>query len=97
MLTPDELLRLAEAYSAATGLGFSRISRLVARHNDKAFWRLSRGQSINTRTLLAAEEYFRSNWPENVPWPRDIPGRPKRTVAAVYSKRWKPSTESVID
>ncbi|HXJ11617.1 MAG TPA: hypothetical protein VNH19_05030 [Candidatus Limnocylindrales bacterium] len=90
MLEPDALLRVAEAYSEATGLGLTRISRRATGNNDKAFWRLRRGKGINANTALILERYFRDNWPENATWPSDVPGKPRKTIPPVINRRNKP-------
>ena len=90
MLSPDDLLKLARAYSAGTGLGLTRISRRVAPGNDKMFQRLASGLGVSTRTATVIESYFRQNWPENAVWPSDVPGKPRKTVAAVLNRRIKP-------
>ena len=91
MLEPDALLRVAEAYSAATGLGLTRISRrATGGSNDKAFWRLRRGKGINASTALILERYFRDNWPENATWPTGVAGKPRKTIPPVINRRNKP-------
>lgn len=90
MLEPDALLKLATAYSEATGLGLTRIARRATGNNDKLFWRLTRGKGINASTALTVERYFRDNWPENATWPPGVAGKPKKTVAAVINRRNKP-------
>ena len=89
MLSPDHLLKLALAYSCGTGLGLTRISRRISPSNDKIFARLSRGLGVSTHTAIAVEEYFRANWPENAVWPPEVPGKPRKLVAAVISRRLK--------
>ena len=87
MLAPDELLKVAIAYSEATGLSLSRISRLISGNNDKCFIRLARGQGMNARTAIRVEEALRANWPANATWPAGVPGKPRTTVPAVISRR----------
>jgi hypothetical protein len=89
MDSPDDILRLAQAYSEATGLSYSRISRRIAAHNDKIFARLTSGLGISTRTAVAAGDYFRANWPQNATWPPEVPGKPRKRVPAVISRRLK--------
>lgn len=89
MFSPDHILRLAGAYSAATGLSLTSISRRIVPHNDKIFARLTSGMGISTRTAATVENYFRSNWPENVPWPPEVAGKPRKRVPAVLSRRHK--------
>jgi hypothetical protein len=89
MFSPDDILRLAQAYSEATGLSYSRISRRVAPHNDKIFSRLTSGLGISTRTAAIVGDYFQGNWPQNATWPPEVPGKPRKRVPAVMSRRFK--------
>ena len=74
MLPPADLLKVAQAYAAATGLGLTRISRRATTGaNDKVFWRLAGGKGINANTAINIERYFRENWPENATWPPCVP------------------------
>jgi hypothetical protein len=85
MLDGASLLRLAQAYSAATKLTLTGIGKRACA-NDKAFLRLSRGQTITQRTAEIAERWLRSNWPENAVWPEGIPGKPRSRVPAFVSR-----------
>src|SRR4029434_5533879 len=87
MFSPDNLLRLAQAYSAATGLSYSRISRRIMPSNDKICARLTSSLGISTRTAVIVGEYFWKNWPENATWPPEVPHKPRKRVPAVISRR----------
>jgi hypothetical protein len=87
MLDGNSLLRLAQAYSAATSLTLTGISKRACPKNDKVFLRLATGGTITQRTAGAVEQFFRANWPENAEWPAGIPGKPKTTVPA-FTSRW---------
>jgi hypothetical protein len=87
MFSPDHLLQLAQAYSEATGLSFASISRRIMAHNDKIFARLIANLGISTRTAVIVGDYFLANWPRNVPWPPEVPGKPRKRVPAVISRR----------
>jgi hypothetical protein len=87
MLDGNSLLRLAQAYSAATSLTLTGISKRACPKNDKVFLRLTTGRTITQRTAEAVERFFRANWPENAEWPNGIPGKPKKTVPA-FTSRW---------
>jgi hypothetical protein len=89
MFSPDDILRLAQAYAEATGLSYSRISRRIVAHNDKIFARLTSGLGISTRTAVTVGDYFRANWPQNATWPPEVPGKPRKRVPAVISRRLK--------
>jgi hypothetical protein len=87
MFSPDDILRLAHAYSEATGLSYSRISRRIVPHNDKILIRLTSGLGISTRTAVIASAFFQTNWPQNATWPPEVPGKPRKRVPAVISRR----------
>ena len=89
MFSPDDILRLAQAYSEATGLSLARISRRIVVNNDKVFSRLTSGLGISTRTAVIVGAYFQANWPQNATWPQEVPGKPRKRVAAVLSRRLK--------
>ena len=97
MFSPDDILRLAQAYSEATGLSLARISRRIVANNDKVFSRLTSGLGISTRTAVIVGEYFQSNWPQNVPWPPEVPGKPRKRVPAVISRRFKQKVPSAAE
>jgi len=78
MLSPADLLRLAQLYATATGVSLSTLGRRAC-GNNRIFVRLAEGGGANIRTLARAETYFRATWPENAPWPIDIqPGLAER-------------------
>jgi hypothetical protein len=78
MLSPTDLLRLAQLYATATGVSLSTLGRRAC-GNNRLFLRLAEGAGANIRTLERVETYFRATWPDNAPWPIDIqPGLGER-------------------
>ena len=81
MYGTNQLLRLADLYSNSRWVKLSTLGRLAA-GNATFFKRLKQGR-VTIRRADAVFEWFASNWPEGVEWPRDIPRpRPARTQKA---------------
>jgi hypothetical protein len=85
ILSPEDLLKLADAYGEATGLTRTGVGRRAV-GNDKAFIRCAEGQGVHMRTAERAAQWFGKNWPENATWPDDVPGKPRTTVPAFTSR-----------
>jgi hypothetical protein len=79
LLDETHLLRLVEAYCAATKRSEARIATLI--HNQGAFFdHIRRGRHCTVPTFNKAIRWFDENWPENALWPEDVP-RPKKDAA----------------
>jgi hypothetical protein len=89
---PLDLLRLAEIYSAATGLPLRKIGRQATKAHQ-LFIRLSRGEGCNLRTAQRVHAFFDENWPESVVWPPDIPRAKPMPIYPVERRRPHKPTE----
>jgi hypothetical protein len=69
-----DLIVLADAYIAITGIRTSRLGRMAA-GNDRVFFRLAEGKGCTAKTLERAADWFEANWPPDVPWPASVPRR----------------------
>lgn len=86
MMTPNELLRVARAYAAATGLQLSTVAvYATGKRYTALFDRIEVGHGISTRSLERAASWFAANWPPDTEWPTTI-DRP----AAVESRSDSP-------
>lgn len=95
MLSPGDLLKVAQAYCKATGLSLRGAGdRACGEQNGRGLLRLAAGQGITTRTLEAAENYFRNHWPENARWPKDVPGGPIVQVPKFTARGFIPPNRS---
>ncbi|WP_349295269.1 hypothetical protein ABEB22_18475 (plasmid) [Thioclava sp. 'Guangxiensis'] len=78
-ISEQEILKLANEYSAHSGLKLSTISTYAA--NDGKFLdRLQSRGSCTVRTARIVWNWFSDNWPDkDLDWPKDIsrPVRPK--------------------
>ena len=72
MLTADQVLRLAQAYCAISGLSLTTVGRRAC-DNDKIFNRLAAGHGANVLAVERAFHWFHENWPSDQPWPEDLP------------------------
>lgn len=81
MLSPEQLLKVAAAYSRATGATLSTAGRRAC-NNDKVFVQLeasiAAGQkrAVLSSTIEDATAWFANNWPIGARWPKDVPGGP---------------------
>jgi hypothetical protein len=76
MYTTAELVELATTYVAATGVTFSRLSKLAA-NNNRLFERLSEGFDCHADMAERASAWFDENWPEDLAWPKGVTRRIK--------------------
>jgi hypothetical protein len=79
MLSPAELLKVADAYAEATGRSLITVGR-DACGNDKIFIRIRAGGGAVSRSIEQATAWFEANWPKSARWPAGVPGRPRRMV-----------------
>jgi len=77
MLSPANILRLARLYAAAEEVALSTVGKRAC-GNVRIFNRIAAGHGANTRSLEAAESFFREHWPRNAEWPADIVPKPPR-------------------
>jgi hypothetical protein len=66
-----ELVILAKAFIAATGVVESTLSRHAA-GNDKTVSRMLLGYDCTARTAETMSRWFDANWPITLEWPREV-------------------------
>lgn len=71
MYSAPELVILAKAYLAATGVVESTLSKHAA-GNDKTVSRLILGFDCTARIALKMSRWFDANWPITVEWPPEV-------------------------
>jgi hypothetical protein len=86
MLSPEELLKVANAYARATGLSLITVGR-AACNNDKIFIRIGEGGGALSRSIEQATGWFETNWPGNAHWPKDVPGHPQPPASGPPARR----------
>lgn len=70
----SHLLRLADLFSAATGLAEATLSsRCFA--DGKRLAAIRGGSDVGARRLARAVQWFSDHWPDGADWPADIPRR----------------------
>lgn len=87
-ISSEQLLALARAYSEATGIALTGVGQRAC-GNNRVFDRLASGCGANVLTLERAAKWFAANWPEDAPWPAEVPrtrpavrvSRPRRRAA----------------
>lgn len=75
----DQLLSVARAYGAATGLEPSTVSWRVF-GDGKKLGAIEAGADIQVRRYERAIQWFSDNWPEGTAWPEGV-DRPERAAA----------------
>jgi hypothetical protein len=73
--TAEALVKLCQAYIAATGMPAARLGLIVA-GNEKLFAQLLAGRDCTTASAARASAFFDLNWPPTAIWPPDIWRRP---------------------
>jgi len=71
-MTASEILLLARAYADSKGLSLNEVGRLACGGNNRIFNRLAAGKGCNSRSIERASEWFRANWPSDLPWPEGV-------------------------
>ncbi|QTL01934.1 hypothetical protein J5J86_14080 [Aquabacter sp. L1I39] len=71
MTSIDTLLRIFDAYSAATGLAETTVSTRVFQ-DGKRIAALRLGGDMGVRRTARAVQWFSANWPEGADWPEGI-------------------------
>lgn len=80
-MSTDTLIRLAQLYTAHTGLTLSTVSSYSA-NDGKWLPRIESGEAgCTVRRLQRVTRWFSDNWPADLAWPRDIP-RPSKSKEA---------------
>lgn len=71
MDSSSALLKVARAYSEATGRSLARIGTVI--HNQGAFFKkLEEGGTCTMETFDKAMRWFSENWPSDASWPVGI-------------------------
>lgn len=92
-ISSTQILRLARAYSAITGLTMTGVGQRAC-GNNRVFDRLAAGHGANVLTLERAAQWFGANWPDDADWPDDVPRivaepppplKPRRALASQSS------------
>ncbi len=76
----EQILSLAKAYAASTGVELSTVSSRVFA-DGKKLAALEGGADIQTRRAEQALRWFAVNWPKGARWPRLVP-KPEVLVRA---------------
>jgi len=76
MISIDQLLTLARAYSEATGIALTGVGQRSC-GNNRLFQRLAEGKGANILSMNRAAEWFVQNWPDGTEWPDGVPGNPR--------------------
>ena len=92
MYEPHQIIALAQAYRAATGLALKTISRrALGPQNWAAFERLAEGRGCNSSTLAKATKFFNGpapeDWPDGLAWPLDIEQLEKGTTNGTAKRK----------
>lgn len=73
------LLAVARAYGAATGLELSQVSWRVM-GDTKKLGALEQGADIQVGRFERTMQWFSDNWPESATWPEGIERRPQTVL-----------------
>ena len=84
-MQPKELMTLADCYTGHVGLTLSTVGAYSA-NDGKFFVRLRDGYDCRTKTAQKVANWFSTNWPADLEWPRDIP-RPTPATDASRKRR----------
>ena len=76
-----KILKISDAYCAASGRGRKRVSTIVLGRGSKID-DIANGADLTTKSYEWAMQWFSDNWPEGVDWPSDIPRPVKKLEAA---------------
>jgi len=67
----DQLLLVADTFTAARGLSRARVSTLVF-NGGHVIDRVADGGDVTTGNFEKAIRWFSANWPENAAWPDGV-------------------------
>ena len=73
----DQLIAVANAYSAATGVSISTISTKLFNGGGRLA-AIAAGGDLNTRSFESAMRWFSDNWPDDLEWPAGV-ARPRKS------------------
>lgn len=65
------LLRLADAFCAATGRSKSRVATVIF-NDGKKFGLIEAGGDVGTKVFERALRWFADNWPADTAWPEGV-------------------------
>lgn len=71
----DDILRLANDFGRARGIGLPRVSTIIF-NDGKRLAQLENGADMGVMSATAAIQKFSNEWPRGVKWPKGI-RRPK--------------------
>lgn len=77
----QQLLTLGQAYARGTNTSLVTLGEDII-NNWKLFARLARGMNCTAKTSEAATAWFVKNWPDDVPWPADVPDQRRACQAS---------------
>ncbi|MDF1687298.1 MAG: hypothetical protein P1U50_10960 [Parvibaculaceae bacterium] len=69
--TPHHIAALSEALAQWSGYSPSTLSRFATGSGD-IFDRIQNGHGITYQRLERIFQYFSDNWPDDLPWPKNI-------------------------
>jgi hypothetical protein len=72
-----ELVILAQAYCDHTSYAISTLSKKIL-NNDKVLRALVEGRDCEMKNAERLTAWMNENWPDELPWPKDIPGPPPK-------------------
>ena len=77
----DSLVTLADLYAAKMGVSLWRVGHLAASRGSFFVDLKKKNRHCQTNTYLRVLLWFLEHWPEDLPWPSDIPCiRPSRVA-----------------
>ena len=67
----EQVLTLSAAYSKKVGKSEARLGTIIRNHGS-FFRNMRRGGDCTTRNAESTVQWFSNNWPDDLPWPKDI-------------------------
>lgn len=71
-MTLGDMMLLAHVYRKAAGISLTTLGRL-ATGNNRTLCRIAAGRGCHSSTLERAAAWLTTHWPDDVPWPLDVP------------------------
>lgn len=75
----DQLVRVADCYGAALGIGRQRVSTILLNRGPTLDGLATGEKDVNTATFERAMRWLSNNWPDHAEWPEGVV-RPDPTV-----------------